>query len=272
MKQIILFFCLLTFLSPLQSQDKKSVYNVNKWLSGSIIIGGTATNVIGRELFINAKDPISHNTLDALIKSDVNGFDQYALDRNLEKVESWEKFSDLSLTAANAMVLGLFIDKNIRKDWLDITFLFLETQLISANVYTISPVGPTFINRLRPKTYYETLAFSERSKSTNRNSFFSGHVSSAASASFFIAKVYADYHPEMKGKFWLYAAASIPPALVAYARVNSLFHFPSDALSGFLLGAATGILIPSLHKKDSQTDLSMWMNDQGIGIFAKLQF
>ena len=82
------------------------------------------------------------------------------------------------------------------------------------------------------------------------DSFFSGHTSTTAAASFFMAKVYTDLHPETEGKKWLfYVAALAPPAVVGYFRYKALKHFPTDVLTGIAVGAASGVLIPHLHKK-----------------------
>ena len=92
------------------------------------------------------------------------------------------------------------------------------------------------------------------------DAFFSGHVSMTAGASFFIAKVYNDYHPELGWKKWLfYGAALIPPALVGYGRYRGFMHFPSDILTGLTVGATVGIMVPHLHKiaKENGSRLSL---------------
>lgn len=40
----------------------------------------------------------------------------------------------------------------------------------------------------------------------------------------------------------------IPPALVGYHRYIVLKHFPTDIMTGIIIGAATGILVPHFHK------------------------
>jgi membrane-associated phospholipid phosphatase len=53
-------------------------------------------------------------------------------------------------------------------------------------------------------------------------------------------------------KYWLFSAALIPPALVGLYRYKEMKHFPSDIMFGTLAGAATGILIPHIHKRKSK--------------------
>jgi membrane-associated phospholipid phosphatase len=64
-----------------------------------------------------------------------------------------------------------------------------------------------------------------------------------------MAKVMSDYHPELGNKkYWLYAAALVPPAFVGIYRIKALKHFPTDVIMGTAVGAAVGILIPHFHK------------------------
>jgi membrane-associated phospholipid phosphatase len=103
----------------------------------------------------------------------------------------------------------------------------------------------------------------------SRNSFFSGHVGSCAYSTFFMAKVYCDYHPELGAKkYLLYLAASVPPAIIGFARVKALAHFPSDVAVGFGLGAVIGIVLPELHKNRKFKDysLGMFSSPYGTGI------
>jgi membrane-associated phospholipid phosphatase len=89
----------------------------------------------------------------------------------------------------------------------------------------------------------------ERVGDNKSNSFFSGHVGFATTSTFFLVKVFTDYN-QIKGwrRLLLYTAATIPPALVGFYRMESGRHFRSDVLLGFISGAASGILVPELHK------------------------
>jgi membrane-associated phospholipid phosphatase len=66
----------------------------------------------------------------------------------------------------------------------------------------------------------------------------------------------------------LYLAASVPPAIIAFARIKALAHFPSDVAVGFGLGAIIGIVIPELHKNRKFKDysLGMFTSPYGTGL------
>jgi membrane-associated phospholipid phosphatase len=72
----------------------------------------------------------------------------------------------------------------------------------------------------------------------------------SASACFFAAKVYCDYHPELGNKKYLvYSLALVPSAATGFFRYKGLKHFPTDVITGLIIGASTGILVPHLHKR-----------------------
>ena len=101
---------------------------------------------------------------------------------------------------------------------------------------------------------------------------YSGHVASSTAATFFMAKVFGDYHPEMGlKKYLLYGAASVPPLFLGYLRVKSLDHFPSDVGVGFIVGAFCGVLVPEMHRiKSKNISLqSFSMPDGATGISVK---
>jgi membrane-associated phospholipid phosphatase len=178
------------------------------------------------------------------------------------------------LTTAVTLPAILAFDKHISKDWSKMLVMYLETISIVSNIYMYSILGPTQQNRFRPVTYYTDVPMKDRVDGNNRNSFYSGHVASTAAATFFMAKVYADYHPELGGKkYFLYAAATIPPLLLGYFRVKGLRHFPSDDLVGLGVGALVGILVPEIHRiKLKNKDLAVGLSTTGESTGISLQW
>lgn len=243
--------CILWLPSHAQKQiiDSTKVYRVKPWLTAGVALAGGISNAVGLQKIIR-KEKATLAELDALRIEDVNSFDRYALRQDLDQKESSEKISDFGMQFGLALPFFLLLDKKIRKDWLDITLMYLETQALSANIYTWSPLGPTFVDRLRPVAYYNALTTEERNINGVKNSFFSGHVSSTATGTFFAAKVYTDYHPELRGKKWLFfSLAALPPVLVGVYRIKALKHYPSDTIVGGIIGTGMGLLIPYLHKR-----------------------
>ena len=93
--------------------------------------------------------------------------------------------------------LLLLLDKKIRKDGLKIGLLFLETMGTTGAIYTSWAM---IVNRFRPYAYNSEVSMKTRTRGGSRNSFFAGQPAVVATSTFFMAKVFSDYHPAMKHK------------------------------------------------------------------------
>jgi membrane-associated phospholipid phosphatase len=248
-------------------------YHVNYWVTGGILIAGFAAEKNGVH-WISEKTNLTNAEFQTLDRIDFAAIDRWALELDLSSMSYYVQLSDNVLMGIVILPALTMLDHNIRQDWLDVLLMYSETILITNNLYLYSPFGPTFVNRFRPVVYYDALGDSEvRTRGSNRNSFYSGHVASAASASFFTAKVFCDYHPELGWKKYLvYGAAAIPPLILSYIRLRALSHFPSDLLVGFGVGALCGILIPEIHRIGIEnTSLGLYSSSEGTGIRLKWQ-
>ena len=228
----------------------EDVYKVNRWKTAAVGVGGMALSTWGIER-LRQKDRLDAEELAALDPNDVPWFDEFGVTRDPEDRQEAAESSDVFFNTAILLPAALFVSKRMRKDFLDITLVYLETHALSANTYAWSPLGPTFNNRLRPVAFYPSVDDGTREQGNTRNGFFSGHVSTTAVGTFFTAKVLCDYHPELRGyqKALIYGVASLPPAYVGYQRVRALKHFPSDSAAGFAVGAFWGIMTPHIHKR-----------------------
>jgi membrane-associated phospholipid phosphatase len=147
----------------------------------------------------------------------------------------------------------------------------LEVNMVTVSIYAVTPLGPLFQTRYRPVIYYPNAPVN-RLDANQKNSFYSGHVESAAAASFFMAKVICDYHPELgSNKWWVFGAAAVPPLLMSYFRFMSLNHFPSDIVVGLTVGTLCGVLIPELHRISTR-DVSMGVYSSPNGTGLTLQW
>lgn len=276
----LLLFC-LAFFADLQAQEgnttqvrneKESVYRLNT-KSNLLLCGGLAiTDFYGHHLH-SKKDPIPLAELNTLDQTSVNGFDRRVFDYSSSFRDKAVAASDVGMYGSAFLPLLLFADREIRRDWSDVIILFFKSELIGTNLYTWG--GPMLQDRFRPITYFSEIPIEERMKNLNRNSFFSGHASTTATATFFVAKVYSDYHPELGTKKYLFfAAAALPPIAVAYYRMRALRHFPSDVILGTIVGSAAGILVPHYHKKRAQSPLSgsFFYDQKGGGIYLSYRF
>lgn len=274
LKFIILIFCsfyLGGFIYPQSSTRDSSFhpYHVNYWATSGVIAGGLVLEKIG-VAWISNKTPLSLGELQNLNRQDISPIDSWALNLDPSQKGKYDKLSNQLASICPFLPVLTLLDGNIRQDWLEVLFMYLQTQAVVNNFYLYSPFGATFQNRLRPVVYYESFDLGARTASSNRNSLYSGHTATAAAASFFTAKIFCDYHPELGWKKYLiYGAAAIPPLLMSYFRIGALEHFPTDVFIGVAVGALCGILIPEFHRlNDNNISLEAYSSygTAGIGI------
>lgn len=277
MRNIFCFFAALifsvnAFCHPADSTVKIKIYHVNYPVTG-VIIGGLMIPDYFAISRIKGKKAISDEELAFLNTEEqkdlINPIDRWALRLKVSDRKLYQQISDYTIISSILLPCLLTFNKTIRKDWFDLLLMYTEGHIITFTFYNYSFFGPTFQNRYRPLTYYSEIPDNERKEGGNRNSFYSGHVASCAYSTFFMAKVYCDYHPNIgAAKYIWYAAATIPPMFLGYSRLKGLKHFPSDNLVGFALGAVIGIVVPELHKNPKNKDISLGMftSPDGMGL------
>ncbi|UCH13660.1 MAG: phosphatase PAP2 family protein [Bacteroidales bacterium] len=274
MKKILFILPLLITISQLyaQKQDRinNSIYKINLWLDIPVTIAGFITNDIGLRVVKN-KPPLDSLKVVQLDPSEINWFDRGAARQNVDSYSTAIDISDYGASISMFLPLLLFADEEIRKDWYKILILFLEAEAINGNAY--SWLAAVHIDRMRPLVYNSDFPLNKRLESRNRNSFFSGHVSTVATASFFTAKVYSDYHPELgRKKYIIYSAALIPPIFVGACRYKSGKHFPTDIITGLAVGASIGILTPHLHKNKNYNPAVIPVTGSFTGLSLSYKF
>src|SRR4030095_188530 len=180
---------------------------------------------------IYSKPNSTPEEISALRKENVNWFDRPFAGNYDEKMD---KFSYIPFYVSLPLPLLLFFDKDIRKDAGKISLMYLEALSVTGFFYT----GSTYLtNRYRPFTYNTGVDINKRTSGGAKNSFLAGHTAVIATSTFFMAKVYADYHPESNCKWLFYTGASLATSWMVYMRLRSGHHFPTDIIAGLALGA-----------------------------------
>lgn len=207
------------------------------------LTAGTAGLTLYNFSQIYSKERISEATLMSLDPEDVGAFDRSAAGNYDEKAE---EISDYMFYGAIPLPLIAFaFDREISKDYHIVSLLYLEAMSLTGVTYSSSQ---QLNDRRRPWAYSEKAPLSTRTSGSTKNSFMAGHPALVATATFFLAKVYADYHPDSDFKWVLYAFAGASTYYNSYLRVEAGRHFPSDAIAGSIVGIASGILVPHFHK------------------------
>ena len=250
---LVAFLLLSTSLSAQLSVDSlfrsSRLYAVHPAVSLPIIVGG---GYAARQRLLSLQDKPKLTAADfaALDPNDVKGIDRVALSRDLDKHKQAIIQSDYIFNTGQWLPFGLFIWKKYRRDWFDISLMYLESQVAQGLFYGYAPFGPTAVDRFRPSVYYDQLSQESRSDGNERNSMFSGHVSTAATGFYFFARMIDDYNPQFTGgqRALIYTGATLPSLLMGWLRIKALKHYPTDVFVGLGVGALSGIGVPSVHK------------------------
>lgn len=290
MKHLLIYILFIGFLNPVYTQvpdddgystykeDKKRKrresspyeFGIKKELPFLIVGAGlTTTGLILRGT--NNTPTFTVEDLNNLDRNDINSFDRGA-------TYNWNQqalnVSDILLVSSIFIPTLLLVNQNPRADFGPLVVMALEVAMVN---YGLTSMTKNIANRTRPYPYNPDLPYEQRSDSQSRLSFFSGHTSTTASFSFYLAKVINDYSPNMKlaWKITMWTAAAALPATTGYLRIEAGMHFRTDIIAGYIIGAATGWAIPHLHKKkDKPVKLSIYptrvFGTNGIGLTYKL--
>lgn len=227
-----------------------------KWVRDGIWTGvGLGASAVGLILIQN-KEELPENeklgfTVPVLLQKkidNINFLDKWVAGNHSEGADS---FSNIPFGVSFVAPLALLFDDDINDHTGQFLGLYLESLATTAGLYTITA---GLVDRSRPYVYDNSgdTSDSRRFGNNGQRAFYSGHVAATATATFFAAKVYSDYHPDANGKVFVWAGAAALPAAVGVFRLEAGQHFLTDVLLGYALGAATGILVPELHKKKNE--------------------
>ncbi len=224
-----------------------SPYTTRFWLDAPIIAGGVGLTGLGVSIIQNMDD-LTPVELATKTRDKVPSFDRGNVGYYSEKADkdSYIPFH-FSFAAPVAMML---LNKNERIKLGQVVVLYIETMAITGSMFTLAA---GIAQRPRPLVYTNSDGVSEASyeKRINKNSqraFYAGHTASSAAAMFFLAKTFQDFNPDSKLKPYIWVVAAAVPAFTGYLRYKAGMHFLSDNVLGYVLGAATGLLVPELHK------------------------
>lgn len=244
---------------------KSRIYNMHP--KYQLPLGAVA--IVGSTLGFRALDENARLTPSAAMKlnpNDINAFDRPTALQDPSGFASAANAGDFFLNFSVASPILLALDKDTRKNWVDLLTLYIASQAFDNMLY-FGAIAT--VRRPRPLAYNPMLDSVARSGVGMTKSFFSGHVSFSATATFFAVKVYTDYH-NIKGwsRIGLYSLAAVPPMLTGYFRVKSARHFKSDVIVGMIAGATSGILVPELFKRKDRSGVTFtpYYVPQGGGI------
>jgi membrane-associated phospholipid phosphatase len=261
----ILIGGVLLFLFGMNKGISQITYTLKPSVDYSLVGLGALSLTTGQVLEYNTNSLTEADIL-KLNPADINPIDRPTIYNNSEKALI---LSEVLVYGTMASSLLLLADKNIRKEWMALGVMGLETIMIT---YGLTRTTKTLVLRTRPYVYNPNVDLERKEELDARLSYFSTHTAAAASVSFFAAKVYVDTHPNSKWKPWVWTAAAVLPALNGWTRVASGEHFPTDVLTGYAVGGLIGYFIPVLHLKKDTEKASLSILPHQNGVAMKLVF
>ncbi|MGY2134101.1 phosphatase PAP2 family protein [Hymenobacter sp. HD11105] len=240
------------------AQQSSSPYRTRFAVDAPITLGLGAVGGLGLYL-VQQKSGLSDAELAALDKNDIPKFDRFTAGNYSNRAQTVGDYLTYgSLVAAPGL---LALDQDVRGHYGQILGLYLQAMTSSAAIFTMT-VGT--VTRYRP-FLYGSEGGGDRNSKISTNSFMSGHTAHTATATFFAAKVFHDFNPDSPAEPFVWGAAALVPAAVAYSRMEAGKHFLSDNIVGYVVGATAGIVVPQLHKTAGRNGFSM-VPIQGVNV------
>ena len=261
-----LIFSLLIFTSIQSSCFAQSPYALD--VTRESIIFGSSIGIAVIGLKINDDIlPLTLDEINALNRDDVNGFDRGA-------TYNWSPtIANASDILAAALILSpslLAFSDEVRNDFTPVLTMYFQTLILS-EALPLTLKGIT--QRTRPFAYNEDTPLEEKKTQNAKRSFFSGHTSVAFAMAFFLSTVYSDFHPNSEWKPFVWGVSLLAATTVGYLRYASGKHFPTDIITGALVGSAVGYFIPFIHRtNESDFDVSLGVNGNGSTLNFLYQF
>lgn len=194
------------------------------------------------------------------------GIDRGAISQKLDS--SANQWSNWGLYASIAYVAGDTIADIFRESPTAALVDFIMYAEAAALTQGVTNLAKIAFRRPRPIAYIQRNDYLAKGgdPATYNNadtdsslSFFSAHSSQVAAMS--AAATYIAFSRSPKGvRPWItLGVGAALTSFVAYERVRSGNHFPTDVMAGALAGAAVGGLVVHLHREDSVKQRPVWI-------------
>lgn len=235
------------FFNSLFIKDKSSPFNLDITLDTILLSSGlslSASVILLDDIFkINQVD---YNG-ETFSRNRVNSFDRIFM-------HPYSKTMDLVGTAicGASLLFPLVNLATANSQWIKIGTMYAETLLFAFGIKDLIKICE---NRARPYMYFDGYPQDEVDGGDWNNSFPSGHTTMAFAGASFAAFVFSQYFDGVP-RLAVICGSSVLAAGTALCRIMSGNHFLSDVIVGAVIGSASGILIPLLHRNvDFNKDL-----------------
>lgn len=256
---------LLGMAAPLGAQQVFP-YRLKGLREGVLLGTGVASFALAVDL--NARmDPLTSDEIAALDPSTINGFDRPATERWSPTASNVSDAVLIATVGGSVATLALAPGD---AGPTTIGVMFGETILLSNG---ISELVKTAVRRTRPYVYNDDpdIAPDKKTSKTARQSFPSGHAINAFASAVFLSTVYSHLHPNSSARPWIWAGSLAAAGTVGYLRYSAGKHFPTDIITGAVLGGAIGWVVPEIHESD-RVRVSVGPGAEGTVVGLSVEF
>lgn len=260
-------FILVLLLFPIFPIFCESVFKLDKAKDSVLIASGIILS--GSDLLLDNCLKVNRQEFDgrSYQRKNVNSFDRFFMHKYSKTKDN---LADCTLTISMIVPALLFIPQNepfTKNDYLTATIMYAETLLIANGIKELTKLC---VNRIRPYMYYSDLSDSALQKYINRgdfaNSFPSGHSTMAFAGATFVSYTFSEYFPNSKMKIPVIIGSYGFALSTALLRVSSGNHFPTDILTGAVLGSSIGFLVPFLHKFNEEKSFNIELSSTSFSV------
>jgi membrane-associated phospholipid phosphatase len=151
--------------------------------------------------------------------------------------------------AVAASLAGSIVNQNGERPLLPVAIIAESSLLCSGLTNSVKEL----VRRPRPYMYNSDVPPSYHDPDRDYVSFWSGHTANTAAITFSTACMVQRSDASQAAKTWTWVGAAAVPAAMGYLRVKSGRHFPTDVLTGYIVGALVGIVVPYFHRAEMGT-------------------
>jgi membrane-associated phospholipid phosphatase len=155
--------------------------------------------------------------------------------------------SDVMLTLSLATPVALQLGQGVNQASGKRTLVYLETIALGL---ALNGVTKRLVARPRPYVYNEdprVVAYAMAEGTDSHLSFYSGHSATTFAAAAASGYLFAQSTEDIRARTAVWTAGLLLAGATADLRVRAGKHFPTDVLTGAVVGAGIGTLVPWLH-------------------------
>ena len=227
-------------------------------------VGTAAAMWAAASIMITQIDPISPAEVAALDPANINKFDRDWMEPYRE-----DHVGDVMVMTSFMLPLTFLTRSDMRDDAGTLGAMWLEATALSQGLVFMTK---SIVPRPRPYVYDPETPAVLKTRKNARFSFFSGHTTAAATNTFFMATVFSDYSEDRTAEIAVWSGAVVYSALTGLFRIHSGHHFATDAITGFVIGATVGYLVPAMHREDKDGSNTPPSANSTFGISATFAF